>query len=590
MIGPNLVYTTERILQLLTSRATAALRLQVQDRGRLEDGAFVSAEFGMADPFTHAQDLRDVLIVLLADGSPLQCDAHCFDAAMAGLEFLRRRQRPSGRIDLSSTNFDSPPDTAFTLEWLCPALDLARGSISAGGLLGDQARVIARELEAYLLPAARGVNGAGATTPNHRWCCCAALAHAMRQFPGEIDAAGYINAFLAETIDQTEDGEYSERSMGIYNAVVNRSLRRIADHFDRPDLLDNVRRNLDLSLAFLLDDGSIVTNASHRRDRGKRTVPVGLAASFFDLAMRDNNGRYATAADLLIDSPEANVGESNQFELFPQHQCKQVHPLPLPDDFARTYRAGRFHRIRRGAFSATIAGDTLEPGTLQSGHITITPTDGPNHNTTPLLLQWGSIRIRSVKICAAMWARGQFIGDEFHEIAGGVRLIHRGRNHVEYASALPLNRPVPVGTFYEALKDRETVPVPPLDMTLDVVEVAGGLDLRLMTDVAVDHVPLQIEIAFEGQGEWETNDGVSQVGPGMTTILKAGNGVFRRGADAVQIGPGNCGHRMWQMRGSEVTADSFRVLLTYQTPVDTVLQFRVGAYRPIEQTFHPAHP
>ena len=580
------MYTDERILELIATRAANSLKLQVRDRALFEHGAFMSAEFGMADPFVHALELRDVALAFLAEGSPLRGNAGCFDAVMAGIAFLRRRQRPTGRIDLSSTNFDSPPDTAFTLEWLCPVLDVARRLRSAGGLLADPADAVAKGLEAYLLPAARGVNGAGATTPNHRWCCCAALAHAMQQFPGEIDASDYINAFLAETIDQTEDGEYSERSMGIYNAVVNRSLRRLADHFGRPDLLDNVRRNLDLTLAFMQDDGSIVTNASHRRDRGKRVVPVGLAASFFDLAMRDNNGRYATAADILIGSPEAITGEA--LELFPEHRGKHVHRLPLPGDFAKTYHAGRFHRIRRGAFTATIAGDTLEPGTLQSGHVTITPTDGPNHNTTPLLLQWGGIRVRSVKVCASMFARGQFIGDEFHEIPGGIRLVHRGAKHVNYVSTLPLGRPVPVGTFYASLKDRTKVPVPPIDMTFDIVEVAGGLDLRLKTDVLFDHVPLQVEIAIEGAGEWETDDAVSQVGPGVTTILKSGHGVFRRGADAIRIGPGACNHRMWQMRGSETANDSFRVLLTYQTPVATDLQIRVGTFRPLDNVFEPA--
>ena len=80
-------------------------------------------------------------------------------------------------------------------------------------------------------------------------------------------------AILAEGIDINADGEFTERSTGIYNAVCNRSLRFMADHLDRPDLLDHVRKNLDLMTHLFHDDGTVVTSISNRQDRGSASCP-----------------------------------------------------------------------------------------------------------------------------------------------------------------------------------------------------------------------------------------------------------------------------------------------------------------------------
>ena len=44
------------------------------------------------------------------------------------------------------------------------------------------------------------------------------------------------------------------------------------------------------------------------------------------------------------------------------------------------------------------------------------------------------------------------------------------------------------------------------------------------------------------------------------------------------IGPGSGEHRQWQMRGSDPDTESFRVLITLQTPVDHTLAIRYGTW------------
>ncbi|MDE0223064.1 MAG: hypothetical protein OXJ90_27610 [Spirochaetaceae bacterium] len=54
----------------------------------------------------------------------------------------------------------------------------------------------------------------------------------------------------------------------------------------------------------------------------------------------------------------------------------------------------------------------------------------------------------------------------------------------------------------------------------------------------------------------------------MTAVLKSGYGTYRCGRQAIRIGPGSGVHYHWEMRESEPGLDSFRVLITLQTPVD----------------------
>ncbi len=172
------------------------------------------------------------------------------------------------------------------MQLLAPVVELARRHAAAGN---GRAAEIADTLGEYVRTAAAGMVGRGFHTPNHRWVVCSALAQALTLFP-DLPARDYLDSILAEGIDINADGEYTERSTGIYNAVCNRSLRFMADGLDRPDLLDHVRRNLDLMAHLFHHDGTVVTSISNRQDRGQRVVPLSIADSFYDLARRDGMG------------------------------------------------------------------------------------------------------------------------------------------------------------------------------------------------------------------------------------------------------------------------------------------------------------
>jgi len=185
-----------------------------------------------------------------------------------------------------------------------------------------------------------------------------------------------------------------------------------------------------------------------------------------------------------------------------------------------------------------------------------------------------------VKVSGTYMNTTNLVADDLVEENGGVKLVQEGQKHRAPGYDLPLGKPLPVGTVHAARGSRERWVLPAIDLGLCITETSDGFNLGFSTEGGLDRVPMEIELAFEGPGEWETENQVIQVADGQTAILKSGYGTFRRGAEAIRIGPG-CGvHRTWQMRASDPDPGSFRVLLTLQTPVDHVVEIRCGTWSP----------
>ena len=550
----------------LARRVRASYHRQITARARPDHGAFIATHDGVAnaDHSAHAQSLTEAGYAFLLADSPLAGDDELFARLLAAIAFQRRWQRPEGLIDLISVNWVSPPDTGFTVQLLAPVVALAR-TVAADG--DERAARIATDLGAYVASAAAGMIGRGFHTPNHRWVVCSALALALTLFP-DLPARPYLDAILAEGIDANADGEFTERSTGIYNAVCDRSLRLMAEVLGRPALLDPVRRNLDLMTQLFHADGTVVTSSSNRQDRGRRIVPLGLADSLYDLARRDDNGVWAFLADRLVAlTPEEqhNAWLLQPFIATPAYRRDTLPREPLPDGFRHLFPVAGIWRIKRGPLSATAARD----------------------NTTAFALRYGQAELTALKIAGTYHSTALFAADELVPHGAGVRLAHRGSTRRLPGYELPLGRPVPFGTFAASRGERERWTLPTLDLLLDIAEVPGGFDLHLRSRGGVDRITCQIECCFAGPGEWETDDQALAVTNGQTALLKRGIGRFRRGDDAITIGPGAAAHRIWQMRGTEPEPDTFRILITLQTPLDYPFQIRFGHPAPLTSELLP---
>ena len=553
----------DQVLLELETAVGRQLNRQVIDLSRKECGGFIDG-----DGLVGSNSVSAISVIgygYLLEGTRYYLDKNLLDRILKAADFARRSRRPSGNFDLLSTNFDSAPDTAFIVKSLAPVVKLARRNHSDSG-----ANAISETLGELIISGAEGMVVGGFHTPNHRWVLVAALALTKKLFP-DIKLEETIEKYLAETIDVNDDGEYIERSTGVYNAIVNRSLIFAAEALDRPELLDPVRKNLDLSYHLLHGDATVVNSISLRQDRGKRSVPNGLADGYHALSHIDGNGFYAAVADWLIAKGRNSLVCLTNFALNPKWREEIVDRQSLPESYSRSYPDSGLWRVRRKDLSATVASGL----------------------TSPFSLVCGSLEL-SVKMCSSYFATGQFKGEQFQGELGKVKMKHLGRNEIytekDYRGGvywLPIDEEVSAENWREVRGRREIYQLPALEVDLTVVEVENGFDLKIGTVGGLEGVPFQVEFNFTPGGILESGDLIVQGLSGSTVFLKEGVSVYRHNDQAISVGSGAIGHTTWNMRNSEIDHSLFRLLITDITPLQRSIQIRGGRWCPLEQVVKP---
>lgn len=551
-----------RVIRELEANVPRLLARQMTDGRSADCGGFMDGD-GLVGPNSVSSASMLAYAYLLRESSHYQSPELLERILMVG-EFGRRRRRSSGNYDLLSTNFDSSPDTGFITKSLAPAVKLARLAEE------DGAEQISESLGELILSGVPGMVSGGFHTPNHRWVLVAALSLASELFP-DLEVQDTIEAYLAETIDCNADGEYIERSTGVYNAVVNRSLILASQALGRPELLDPVRRNLDFNYYMLHGDATVVTSISRRQDRGARSVPTTLVDGYHAMAHIDDNGFYAAVADWLVDRGNSSLVCLPNFALHPEWRTAEVTRESLPASYAKSFPVSGLWRVRRDKTSATAAAGLTSPFSIVYGQAEMT-----------------------LKLCSTYFATGQFVGEDFVGSEGEAHLQHLGRNKIypekDYRGGiywLPIDEVVDAENWQEVRGRRATYELPPLQVSLRMESVEGGFDLHLATSGGLDGVPFQIECSFTPGGTLETESVLIEGKEGNTAFLKRGTALYRMGDDAISVGPGSHAHSMWAMRNSESSSDVFRLLITDMAPLERTIQVRCGTWSTTEKRLLP---
>lgn len=555
--------TLADIFPYLERRVDDLALCQIADPRHPDHGAFLSPEYGMIwgqldAGFITGCAYRFLAALALGDERRIAAARALLPAALLAADALLRSQRPSGLLDLITVNYDSSPDTGFTVQQLCTVIELGRSAAADdpnwAALLG--------KIEQFIRRAVPGLMDGGFHTPNHRWVIASALAQAGRLFP-DLDVRRTVDAYLAEGIDLDAEGFFIERSVGVYDAVNDRSLLLIAGNYGWAGAVEAVERNLALDLRLLHADGTAETGLSRRQDYGTREVALGLAPCFLMYHGMRPNPTFARAAQWLWEQAPTPPGH---LEWLVYALLKYGDPpdadVPLPEDYALHLPLNGIYRVRRGLLSASFFRDA----------------------TRLLSLTFGAAELTSVKISATYFGGecGRFIGDGLEVNDGRVVLRSEGRRRPRRPGyELPLGRPVPPERWSAMMVERELRVLPPLTSELEAQEVADargrGFDLRYRTLDGLDRVAAQIALDFPPGGIWETADTRTKPVAGQVLFLKQGHGAMRYGHDVIEIGPGAAAHSMWQMREAEPAPNHVRVLLTFLTPVDHVWMIR--AYR-----------
>ncbi len=569
---PHSALTLANVLPYLERKIDDLAHWQITDPAHGDYGALVSAEYGipwgqLAGGFVTGCAYRFLGGHALGDERRIEQARALLPAAALAAGAMMRAQRPSGLLDLLSVNYDSSPDTGFTVQQLCTVVELGRTIAPFDKLRVPRADEPAwvellSKIEQFIRRAAPGMMDGGFHTPNHRWVITSALAQAARLYP-DLDVRRTVAAYLAEGADIDAEGFFIERSIGVYDAVNDRSLLLIADNWGWPAAVDAAERNLALDLRLLHADGTAETGLSRRQDdhrSGAREVALGLAPCYLLAHGLRPNPLFARAAEVLWEQAPQPV---NHLEWLCYALLKHGDPAPtdvaLPDDFAQHFEANGIYRVRRGPLSASFFRDA----------------------TRLLSLTFGAAELTDLKISATYFGGdcGRFIGDRLEVKGGRAVLWSEGRRRPRRPGyELPLGRPVPPERWTEMMAERDLRWLPPLYSALEARENADehgqGFDLRYRTLDGLDRVAVQIALDFPPGGVWETEDTRTKPAAGQALFLKRGCGVMRYGSDAIRIDPGAFAHSMWPMREAEPAPNAVRVLLTFLTPVDFAFTIR----------------
>lgn len=326
----------KRLVQLNDEHVRYAIEHQVNDESTHHHGGIVNEHTGIPSP-SHtgtAGHIASLASAVCVEESRYYGDPQALAALEHAIDYMLNRQHADGTISLGGTNFHSPPDTSFVVAGMCQVYKL----LASRG--GDNTQSAAAKVRQFLELTIPALTTGGCHTPNHRWVITAALA-SLHDIFGRQELVDRANVWLAEGMDCTEDGEWTERSNGIYNTVSNIMLYYTAIYLNRTELLEHVRRNLRMMVYMVHHDGEVVTDYSDRQDFG---LPHYLSEYFLCyrlMAEYDRDPLFASMYDAAATSLK-HLGPVNNHALlgylsFPCEHLDELERAPLPKQYEKAY-------------------------------------------------------------------------------------------------------------------------------------------------------------------------------------------------------------------------------------------------------------
>ena len=499
-------------------------------------------EHEIPQPGATAGFLSSLAALFLAPESRYHRSPELLERMERAAEHLVRDQHPDGTIDLPTTNFGSPPDTAFVLEPLCSTAEVLRTRKY------QETRLLEATLKTFIERGGFALTTGGIHTPNHRWVVVSALARCHHLFPNPRYLAR-LDQWLAEGIDLDEEGQFTERSTGIYNAITDRALLTAGRLLDRPNLFDPVRRNLETMIYFLHPNGEVATDISRRQDRFQSATLRPYYHAYRYMACHDRNGRFAAVANELERKHLEQLG-GELLSFLEIAELRQDLPprVALPTDYEKHFTISGFVHIRRGERSATILGGDSRFFSLRHG---------------------GAV-VEAVRLASAFFGKGQFSAS-----LGRSGSVYRLEQELEGYYLQPLDPADrrPDGNWQAMPNSRRTHSnVCRLRSRVDIGEREDGFELSLNVG-GTDGVPLALEITLRPGGQF-TGDALAPL-PDMPNAYLLGEGIasYELAGRRVRIGPGFRYHTWTQLRGAEPRLPGITLYLTDYSPLKRTLQF-----------------
>jgi len=455
-----------------------------------------------------------------------------------GAQYLTKAQHSDGTIDLLSSNFHSPPDTAFSVDNVALAYQLI--------VPVKEAEKALIPLKKYLLKAGEALIVGGIHTPNHRWVVAAALLKLNSIWPDKRYVAR-AEEWLLEHIDIDPDGQYTEKSAGGYTAIVNRMLIEMAKGLKKPEILDAVRKNLNMTMYYVHPNGEVVTEASNRQDKGTIKFLTSYYYSYRSLALLDQNGEFSAMCKLIDKSSgNRNSEHLNHFLLEPELWKELPAVKILPTNYVKSFPYSGIVRIRRGQWDTTIL----------------------SNNPGFLTFHKGNAVLQGMRIAASFFGKGQFQSMEIKQ--DGNKWILKNALEGPYYQPYPKDKIDPQGDLSKMPRIiRPKSEVQNLSYQVEISEHEEGIlvdfDIK-----GTEGVPVTLELIFRPGGKLK---GVNPVaGKSNSNLFADKEGTYSVGEDTIKFSPGLVVHKGINLRGALPSVDAPTVYLTGISPFKHTLK------------------
>ncbi|WP_341348183.1 hypothetical protein [Paenibacillus sp. FSL H3-0469] len=496
--------------------------------------------------------------------------------------FIVRAQHEDGTITLGSTNYHSPPDTGFVvvgLAQICRLLE--RGS-------HPETKTVRLLLEQFLERAVPAMLTGGGHTPNHRWVLAAALG-LLYERSGDPRLADRADCWLAEGIDMTADGEWTERSNGIYNAVSNIMLYHAAATLHRPLLLDPVRRNLRMMTLLIHPNGDIVTEYSGRQDFGVKNDLSAYYAISRLTAWEDNDGTFAALADAAAEAAQEPGSVNNHglmtCLLYPQIGLKGILRKELPVHYEAIINEAHpadedLQRMRNQGGPATLlhsSAHTAFGSPIVRYRDGLTSVTVMTRNSSFFALRHGDAHVLGTKLTTAFLPGivqfEQLEQQQGYTLSSTMEKGYNGPIPTEYLPA-HTGKQGAYSPWYLLPHERRPMTHLQTHRLISEVKRSGKVwSIRIRSDQAED-LFTQLTFVLDSRGVL-TGEGLQPGAAPGHYFLTQGSAIYQAGDFAIRIGAGAQEHLVGVIRNDRLPENCLSLSLNWLTPFDHTVELEL---------------
>ncbi|WP_407272080.1 hypothetical protein [Radiobacillus sp. PE A8.2] len=495
------------------------------------------------------------------------------------LDYMLDQQHEDGTISPGWTNYHSPPDTGFLVNGFCHLYHLLNKDRALG------ANLLTSKLRSFLERAIPAMLTGGCHTPNHRWVLSSALGQLYTIFKDD-DLLDRAEEWLLEGIDITEDGEWTERSNGIYNTVSDIFLYHTAQLLNKPELLEYVRKNLDMMKYLVHPDGEVVTDYSGRQDFGSSFDLSQYYLVCRLMAYHDKNPDYAAIADLAAENI-TDMGPVNNhimigYLLFPfikEQQFKNTtlpmhyevminRDFPVANNLSKMDLVGHESKIEHSSMHESFGAPIVryreedESATIMS------------KNASVFSLRKGDAKLLGIRLYSS-FSPGIIEFDTLEKRDNGYRL--KKRMEKGYKGPIPkqfLSHREDTSIWYLLPhQHRKTTHNQSFEVVVDIHKSSDGeWKLHLKSDERED-VFLQVEFLFDSEGIVQGNN-INSVNE-KTCFWKKDELTYQAGENYIQIDSGEHAHWIEDIGEVKKVANVQAVKVNLVSPTEKLFHIRI---------------